>query len=67
MEVDIIQNCEATSINVNNGQVTGIETTKGLIKSTQVGVAAAGHSSVIANMVGIRLPIVSRPLQALVS
>jgi len=67
MGVDIIQNCEVTNINVNNGQVTGIETTKGLIKSKKIGVVAAGHSSVIANMVGIKLPLESRPLQALVS
>ena len=67
MGVDIIQNCAVTSINVNNGQVIGIETTKGSIKSKKIGVVAAGHSSVIANMVGIRLPLESRPLQALVS
>ena len=67
MGVDIIQNCEVTGINVQNGNVTGIETTKGRINSNRIGVAAAGHSSVIANMVGIRLPIDSRPLQALVS
>jgi len=67
MGVDIIQNCEVTNINISNGQVTGIETTKGSINSKKVGVVAAGHSSVIANMVGIRLPLESRPLQALVS
>ena len=67
MGVDIIQNCEVTNINVKNGQVIGIETTKGSIKSKKIGVVAAGHSSVIANMVGIRLPLESRPLQALVS
>ena len=67
MGVDIIQNCEVTNINVKNDQVTGIETTKGIIKSKKIGVVAAGHSSVIANMVGIKLPLESRPLQALVS
>ncbi|PPR47341.1 MAG: Sarcosine oxidase subunit beta [Alphaproteobacteria bacterium MarineAlpha5_Bin9] len=67
MGVDIIQNCEVTNIIVQNGQVTGIETNKGKIKSKKIGVVAAGHSSVIANMVGIRLPLESRPLQALVS
>jgi len=67
MGVDIIQNCEVTNINIQNGQVIGIETNKGSIKSKKVGVVAAGHSSVIANMAGIRLPLESRPLQALVS
>ena len=67
MGIDIIQNCEVTNINVKNGQVIGIETSKGSIKSKKIGVVAAGHSSVIANMVDIRLPLESRPLQALVS
>ena len=67
MGVDIIQNCEVTNINIKNGQVVGIETTKGSIKSKKIGVVTAGHSSVMANMVGIRLPVESRPLQALVS
>ena len=67
MGVDIIQNCEVTNINIQNGQVIGIDTNKGSIKSKKVGVVAAGHSSVIANMAGIRLPLESRPLQALVS
>ena len=43
------------------------DTNVDLIKSKKIGVVAAGHSSVIANMVGIRLPLESRPLQALVS
>ena len=67
MGVDIIQNCEVTNINVSNGQVSGIETSKGTINSKKIGIVAAGHSSVIGNMVGIRLPLESRPLQALVS
>jgi len=67
MGVDIIQNCEVININVKNGQVNGIETTKGTINSKRIGIVAAGHSSVIANMVGLRLPLESRPLQALVS
>ena len=67
MGVDIIQNCEVTGINIKNGNVIGVETTKGTIKSNKVGVAAAGHTSVIANMAGIKLPLESKPLQALVS
>ena len=50
MGVDIIQNCEVTGINVKNGNVTGIETTKGTINSNKIGIAAAGHTSVIASM-----------------
>ena len=65
--VDIIQNCEVTGIGRDDGQVFGVETTKGFIKAKKVGVVVAGDSSVLAKMAGLRLPIESRPLQALVS
>ena len=65
--VDIIQNCEATGIRQVDGAVTALETSRGLIRTKKVGVVAAGHSSVIAAMAGLRLPIESHPLQALVS
>ncbi len=65
--VDILQNCEVTGILREDGAVKGVETTRGNIMSSRVGVVAAGHSSVIANMAGLRMPIESRPLQALVS
>ena len=67
MGVDIIQNCEVKGIRRKGDSVEGIETTKGFIKTQKVGVVAAGHSSVIANMAGLRLPLESKPLQALVS
>ena len=62
--VDIIQNCEVIGIQREGDQVVGIETTRGTIKSPKIGVVAAGHSSVIADMAGIRLPLESHPLQA---
>ena len=65
--VDIIQNCEVTGILRDGARVTGVRTTRGTIMADKVGVAAAGHSSVIAAMAGIRLPLQSHPLQALVS
>lgn len=65
--VDIIQNCEVTGIRRSGGAVVGVETVKGFIKAKKVAIVAAGHSSVVADMAGIRLPIESRPLQALVS
>ena len=67
MGVDIIQNCEVKGIKRNGDNVEGIETTKGFIKTKKIGVVAAGHSSVIANMAGLKLPLESKPLQALVS
>ena len=67
MGVDIIQNCEVVGLRRQGRRIVGVETTKGLIKSRKVGCVVAGHSSVLADMAGIRLPIASRPLQALVS
>ena len=67
MGVDIIQNCEVKNIITNNGKVNGVETTKGIIHAEKVGVVASGHSSVLAKTAGIKLPLQSRPLQALVS
>jgi sarcosine oxidase subunit beta len=66
--VDIIQNCEVTGIRRgNDGRVSGVETTQGFIAADKVGIVAAGHTSVLAEMADIRLPIQSHPLQALVS
>ena len=65
--VDIIQQCEVTGINRNGRQVTGVETTRGTIGAKKVGVVVAGNASVLGDMAGLRLPIESHPLQALVS
>src|ERR1700680_4217310 len=65
--VDIIENCEVTGIRRNaSGAVEGVETTRGTIRAPRIGVAAAGHTSVIMKMAGGRLPLESYPLQALV-
>ena len=65
--VDIIQNCEVTGIRRKGGRVVGVETTRGTIAANKIGAVAAGHSSVVAAMAGLRLPLESHPLQALVS
>ena len=65
--VDIIQHCEVTGIRQEGRRVTGVETTCGTISAPKLGVAVAGHASVLAGMAEIRLPIESHPLQALVS
>ena len=68
MGVDIIQNCEVTGIRRDaNGAVSGVETTRGLIGTKKIGVVAAGHTSVVMGMAGVRMPLESYPLQALVS
>ncbi len=65
--VDIIQNCEVTGIRREGGRVVGVETTRGFIGASRVGLAVAGHSSVLAAMAGLTLPIQSYALQAFVS
>ena len=66
--VDIIENCEVTGIRRDtSGAVQSVETTRGIISSRRIGVVAAGHSSVVMGMAGVRLPLESFPLQALVS
>jgi sarcosine oxidase subunit beta len=65
--VDIIQNCEVTGILREGGRAVGVETTRGTIRAPKVALVAAGHSSVLAAMAGLRLPIESHPLQAFVS
>lgn len=65
--VDLLQNCEVTDILQSNGQVMGVETTRGNISAGKVACVTAGNSGVVAGMAGIRLPVESRPLQALVS
>jgi sarcosine oxidase subunit beta len=66
--VDIIENCEVTGIRrTPAGAVEALETTRGLIKTPKIGVVAAGHTSVLMAMAGLRMPLESYPLQALVS
>jgi sarcosine oxidase subunit beta len=67
MGVDLIQHCEVTGFVKDGDRVVGVETTRGRINAGVVGLAAAGHSSVLAEKAGFRLPVQSHPLQALVS
>jgi sarcosine oxidase subunit beta len=66
--VDIIQNCEVLEIRSDNaGAVERVVTTRGTIRTPKVGVVAAGHTSVVMQRAGLRMPLESFPLQALVS
>ncbi|WP_186399013.1 sarcosine oxidase subunit beta family protein [Stappia sp. P2PMeth1] len=66
--VDIIQNCAVTGIRRHpDGSVAGVETSRGFIGAKKIGVVAAGHTSVVMDMAGVRMPLESNPLQALVS
>jgi sarcosine oxidase subunit beta len=66
--VDILENCEVTGIRRDsNGAVSALETTRGVIESRKIGICAAGNTSVVMKMAGVKLPLESYPLQALVS
>jgi sarcosine oxidase, subunit beta len=65
--VDLIQNCEVTGFDLVGDRVTGVQTSRGRITANRVALCAAGHSTILASMVGLGLPIQSYPLQALVS
>ena len=65
--VDLIQNCEVTGIDIENGRVRGVQTSRGPIRAKKVAMVAAGRSSQVAAMAGMRLPIESHVLQAFVT
>ncbi len=65
--VDIIQNCEVTAIRRDGGRITGVETSRGFIGADKLALCVAGDSGRLAAMAGLRLPIESHVLQALVS
>jgi len=67
MGIDVVQQCEVTGVDKKNDKVTGVQTSKGPIACNKLGIVVAGHSSVLANMAGFRLPVESVALQALVS
>jgi len=65
--VDIVQNCEVTGFIREGASVVGVETARGPIRAKKIGLAAAGNSSRVAALAGLRLPIESHVLQAFVS
>jgi sarcosine oxidase subunit beta len=65
--VDIIQDCRVTGFVHEGGRVAGVETTRGVLRADRTAIAVAGHSSQLAALAGVRLPITSYALQAMVS
>jgi len=65
--VDLIQQCEVTGIDISKGAVTGVQTTRGVIRAKKVGIVTAGRSGQVAAMAGLRLPLESHVLQAFVT
>ena len=67
MGVDFIQGCEVTGFLTEGDRVTGVRTNRGPIAAGGVGLAAAGRTSTLTDTLGVRLPLQSHPLQAMVS
>lgn len=67
MGIEIHPQTEVTAIQRENGRIAGVTTTRGEIATRLVVNATAGWCSTIANMAGVELPIVTYPLQALVT
>ena len=65
--VDVIENCEVTGFAMDDGKVSGVETTMGRINAGKVGIAVAGHTSHVGRMAGLKLPVESHILQAFVT
>jgi len=65
--VDIIEHCEVRGLTLSGGRITGVTTACGEIAADKVCLAVAGHSSVLARLAGLTLPIESHVLQAFVS
>ena len=65
--VDIVEHCEVVGLRCSGGRVTGVETTRGFVGADTVCLAVAGHSSQLAAMADLRLPIETHVLQAFVT
>jgi sarcosine oxidase subunit beta len=65
--VDIIQSCEVTGFQTSSGRVSGVVTSLGSIAADRVVMSVAGHSSVLAQRAGLRVPITTMALQAMVT
>jgi sarcosine oxidase subunit beta len=65
--VDIIQNCEVTAFKRNDSRLLGATTSRGEIEASRFALCVAGHSSQLAAKAGLRLPIETFALQAMVT
>ena len=65
--VDIIQNCEVTGFDINNGKIQGVQTSRGNIKAKKIALCVAGSTSLLAEKLNMTLPIEAHVLQACVS
>jgi sarcosine oxidase subunit beta len=65
--VDIVQNCEVTGFDTVGERVRGVRTSQGAITAGKVVMNVAGYSSHLARLAGLKLPIATMALQAMVT
>lgn len=65
--VDIVQNCEVTGFETDDSRILGVETSRGTVHGDRFALCVAGHSGVLAARAGLRLPMESIALQAMVT
>jgi len=65
--VEIHQQTEALAIDVHEGRVAGVRTSRGRVATRKVLCAVAGSTPRLLDMVGLRSPITVHPLQAMVT
>jgi sarcosine oxidase subunit beta len=65
--VEIHQGTEVTGISTAGNRVTGVTTSRGQVETPVVVNCTAGWASLISDMVGVRMPIITHPLQAAVT
>ncbi|HZF15294.1 MAG TPA: sarcosine oxidase subunit beta family protein [Steroidobacteraceae bacterium] len=65
--VDILQNCPVSGFETRAGRIAGVATPHGVLRAGRFVINVAGHSSVLAEHAGLRLPLISMALQAMVT
>jgi len=65
--VEIHQQTEVLGIDTAGGKVTGVRTSRGDISTPIVVNCTAGWASTISDMVGVKMPLITHPLQAAVT
>lgn len=65
--VDIIENCEVRGMSCDDSRIRAVSTNRGSIGAERFVLCVAGHSSDLAAMAGLKLPVESIALQALVT
>ena len=65
--VHIIEDCEVTGVRTAAGAATGVETSRGYVAADRIVFAVAGHTGAIGTLLGLRLPVETHLLQAMVT